>query len=132
MFVQGAAGGPQAMKEKGGLKEKQVEAYNVINKFLSTFIDHVRKKLFPLHSHKFNTLKLLKLGKGQNNDFVFYGLSRFHRFLFFLDCQDFTDFCFFLDCQDFTDFLGCIIMNIVFCFKKLYRFFIASYMHMNQ
>lgn len=41
MYEQGAAGGPQAMKEKGGIKEKQVEAYNVINKFLSTFIDHV-------------------------------------------------------------------------------------------
>lgn len=40
-----SAAGPQAGKEKGGLTEKQVEAYNVINKFLSTFIDHVRKDI---------------------------------------------------------------------------------------
>lgn len=40
-----SAAGPQAGKEKGGLTEKQVEAYNVINKFLSTFIDHVSKDI---------------------------------------------------------------------------------------
>lgn len=40
-----SAAGPQAGKEKGGLTEKQVEAYNVINKFLSTFIDHSLKSL---------------------------------------------------------------------------------------
>ena len=40
---QGAGGGPQAGKEKGGISDKQVESYNVINRFLSTFIDHVSK-----------------------------------------------------------------------------------------
>lgn len=43
-FFQSAAG-PQAGKEKGGLTEKQVEAYNIINKFLSTFIDHVSEEI---------------------------------------------------------------------------------------
>ncbi|XP_062619193.1 meckelin-like [Saccostrea cucullata] len=43
--LEGAGGGPQAGKEKGGLTDKQVEAYNVINKFLSTFIDHSLKNL---------------------------------------------------------------------------------------
>nr|XP_022342617.1 meckelin-like [Crassostrea virginica] len=43
--LEGAGGGPQAGKEKGGISDKQVESYNVINRFLSTFIDHSLKSL---------------------------------------------------------------------------------------